>query len=130
MPKPEPLPPLSEAQLEIMNEVWDLGEVTVAEVWKTLSIRRKVARNTVQTMIARLEEKGWLQRVDDGQTLRFKATRPRRSTLKGLARRLVETAFQGSTEGLLMALLEGRQISRDEASRLRAMIDEAERKRT
>ena len=28
--------PLSDAQLEIMNLVWDRGEVTVAEVWKAL----------------------------------------------------------------------------------------------
>ena len=50
--------PLSEAQLEIMNLVWDHGEVTVVDVWKALTLRRKVARNTIQTMIARLEEKG------------------------------------------------------------------------
>ena len=37
--------PLSEAQLEIMNLVWDRGEVTVAEVWKALAARRKLARN-------------------------------------------------------------------------------------
>ena len=37
MPEAEPLPPLSEAQLEIMNVVWDRGEVTVADVWKALA---------------------------------------------------------------------------------------------
>ena len=57
------LPPLSEAQLEIMNGVWDHGEVTVAEVGKVLAGRRSVARNTVQTVLTRLEDKGWL-RVD------------------------------------------------------------------
>ena len=62
-------PPLSEAQLEIMNVVWDRGEATVAEVWKALAARRKVARNTVQTMIARLEERGWLKRRGDGPAL-------------------------------------------------------------
>ena len=30
------MPPLSEAQLEIMNVVWDRGEATVADVWKVL----------------------------------------------------------------------------------------------
>ena len=58
--------PLSEAQLEIMNLVWDQGEVTVADVWKALAKRRKLARNTMQTMIVRLEEKGWLTMPDQG----------------------------------------------------------------
>ena len=40
------LPPLSEAQLEIMNVVWDRGEVTVADVWKALSAQRQVWRGT------------------------------------------------------------------------------------
>ena len=66
MAKTHVLPPLSEAQLEIMNVVWDRGEVTVAQVWKILSTRRKVARNTVQTMLARLEEKGWLRCDSEG----------------------------------------------------------------
>ena len=36
------LPPLSEAQIEIMNVVWNRGEATVADVWKVLGSRRKV----------------------------------------------------------------------------------------
>jgi BlaI family penicillinase repressor len=118
-------PALSEAQLEVMNVVWDGGAVTVADVWKALSERRRVARNTVQTTIARLEEKGWLRRHGDGPTLRYSAARPRSVTQRGLVRRLVDSAFGGSVEGLVMALLEGRRLSRDEAARIRAMIDES-----
>ena len=119
---------LSEAQMEIMNVVWDLGEPTVAEVWKALSAKRNWARNTVQTMIARLEEKGTLRRVEDGPTLRYRAVQGRAATLKKLSRRVVATLFQGSTEGLLAALLAGRRLSNEEAERLRALIDQSERK--
>ena len=37
MPGPVPLPPLSEAQMEIMNVIWERGEATVADVWKSLA---------------------------------------------------------------------------------------------
>ena len=57
---------LSPAQLEIMNIVWDRGEVGVAEIWQELSSRRAVARNTVQTMLSRLHAKGWLRHRQDG----------------------------------------------------------------
>jgi BlaI family penicillinase repressor len=123
--EPEPLPPLSEAQIEIMNVVWDRGEVTVADVWKALSARRKVARNTVLTMISRLEEKGWLLRDDAGHAFRYRAASPREATLGTMIRRLVDTAFGGSAEGLVMALLHGRGVSKEEAARIRAMIERA-----
>ena len=46
--------PLAEGQLEIMEIIWKDGEITVGEVWKHLSARRNVARNTVQTTVQRL----------------------------------------------------------------------------
>jgi predicted transcriptional regulator len=129
MAKAEAVPPLSEAQIEIMNVVWDRGEATVADVWRVLAARRKVARNTVLTMITRLEEKGWLCRDDAGHAFRYRAARPRDATLRSLVRRLVDTAFGGSAEGMVMALLQGRSVSKEEAERIRAMIDRAERRK-
>ena len=124
----EPLPPLSEAQLELMHIIWDRGEVTVAEAWKALAARRKVARNTVLTMLSRLEEKGWLQCDSGGHAHRYRAAVPREATLGTMIRRLVETAFGGSAEGLVLALLHGRGVSEEEARRIRDLIDRAEDK--
>jgi predicted transcriptional regulator len=126
MAEPDPRSPLSPAQLEIMNVIWDRGEATVADVWRTLSTRRQVARNTVLTMLARLEEKGWLERDTEGHAHRYRATAPREATLGSMVERLVETAFGGSAEGLFLALLHGRGISPEETARLRALIDQAE----
>jgi predicted transcriptional regulator len=122
------LPPLAEGQLEIMNFIWEHGEVTVGGVWKALSARRKVARNTVQTMLLRLKEKGWLHSRTDGHAHRYRAAVPREATLRRMAQRLVDMAFGGSTEGLLAALLGRRGVSPEEAERIRALIDQAEKK--
>src|SRR5271166_5737949 len=127
MDAPDGLPPLSEAQLEIMNIVWDRGEATVADVWKALSVHRKVARNTVLTMLTRLEEKGWLGRDAGEHAHRYRARVPRDATLLTMISRLVQTAFGGSAEDLMVALLHGRTVSKEEASRIRAMIDQAEK---
>ncbi len=128
MDAPQGLPPLSEAQLEIMNVVWDRGEATVADVWKALSADRKVARNTVLTMLTRLEEKGWLERDSLEHAHRYRAAVPRGATLGTILSRLVQTAFGGSAEGLLVALLQDRGVSKEEAARIRAMIDQAEKR--
>jgi len=126
MPRPDELPPLSEAQLEIMNLVWDRGEITVADVWKEIATRRPVARNTVQTLMVRLEEKGWLTHREEGTTFIFSAAAERSRTLKDMVARLVDVAFQGSAEGLVMALLDGREVSRAEVERIRALIEKAQ----
>src|ERR1017187_1500129 len=102
---------LTPAQLEIMNLFWEQGELGVAQVWKLLGERRDVARNTVQTMLTRLVEKGWLIVRAEGNAFYFQASRPRESTLRGMVSQLVDTAFGGSPTGLVMALLEDRRIT-------------------
>ena len=119
------LPPLSDAQLEIMRVVWDRGEVAVGEVWEALSQQRPIARNTVQTVITRLAQKGWLKHRKQGRAFLFRAAAPRDATLRGMVRRLVDTVFSGSAEGLVLAMLEGRGLSREEADRIRKLIDNA-----
>src|SRR5258708_6219478 len=120
---------LSQAQMEIMNAVWDRpGGASVAEVWKDLSAKRRVARNTVQTMLVRLEDKGWLAHREESAGFRDLGRRARGARLSRIVGTLVETAFAGSADSLVMALLEGRGVSKEEAERIRALIDEAERR--
>ncbi len=117
-------PPLSEVQLEIMEVVWERGEVTVAAVWKTLAERRNVTRNTIQTLMARLDERGWLRHRADGKTFFYRAAYPREAAQRQLVRNLVQSAFGGAAEGLVMTLLEN-GVSPEEAQRIREMIDRA-----
>ena len=119
------LPALSESQLEIMHAVWDGREVSVTDVWTALAARRAVARNTVLTLMDRLVKKGWLSRRADGPTHLFTAAVPRTATLGQVVHRLVDAAFAGSADALVLALLEGRGVTDEEAKRIRQMIDKA-----
>jgi BlaI family transcriptional regulator, penicillinase repressor len=131
MTKPSEPPPLpSDAQLEVLNIIWDRGEATVGQVWQAFAARRPVARNTVLTLVARLEEKGWLRRRTEGNVLRYSAVVPQATGLRQMARRLVDTAFRGSAEGLIMTLLEGGDLSEGEVARIRAILEKARREKT
>ena len=120
--------PLADGQLEIMEIVWKRGEVTVAEVWKELSKRRKVARNTVQTMLQRLADQGWLHSRTDSHAHRYRAAAARSTTLKNMLQQFMNVVFAGSTEGLLAALLHKRKVTPEEAMKIRGLIDRAEGK--
>lgn len=124
----EGLPPLSDAQLEVMHAVWDGDEVTVTHVWSALAARKSVARNTVLTVMDRLADKGWLARRAEGQTHHYSATVPRSEALGSAVKRLVDSAFAGSAEGLVLALLDGRGVSDDEARRIEQLIAFARKK--
>jgi predicted transcriptional regulator len=126
-PTRKELPALSAAQLEILREIWDRREATVSQVWEALAARRPVARNTVLTLMDRLAKKGWLKRRSAGALHLYSAAVSRQATLGGVVQRLVDTAFAGSADSLVLSLLEGRGITADEAARIRKLIDQAKK---
>ncbi|MHC5056927.1 MAG: BlaI/MecI/CopY family transcriptional regulator [Planctomycetota bacterium] len=117
------LPRLSEAQLELMSIIWRKDKATVTEVWESLPRGRHIARTTVMTVLARLAKKGWLRRRKSGNEYVYSPAVGREKALGGMLSRLIDTAFGGSTEGLIMTLVNARGISEEEAERLRRIID-------
>lgn len=129
MTKPDTTP-LTTAQREIMEVVWDNDEVTVSQVREELARKREVARNTIQTMIVRLEERGWLKHREEGRTFWYSANRPRAASLGAKVVQMIDRLFAGSPEEMVTALMEYRGLSPEEADRIRSMIDAADYKET
>jgi BlaI family penicillinase repressor len=117
---------LTLAQLEIMDLIWEHGELSVAQVRALLDARRPLARNTVQTMLTRLAERGWLLVRAEGKTFFFRASQPRKSAVRGMMSQIIDSVFGGSASRLVMTLLDNRQISATELRRIRERIDRAE----
>lgn len=120
------LPDLTPAQREIMEVVWERGEVTAKEVLRVLLRTRTVARNTVRTLLERMEDKGWLKHRAEGRTFLYTAARPRHDTVGQKIREIVETVCGGSPEALVTALLDYRGLQPDELQRIRQLLDEAQ----
>ncbi|MCA9148656.1 MAG: BlaI/MecI/CopY family transcriptional regulator [Planctomycetales bacterium] len=128
--KPSELPPLSPAQREIMQIVWDRGEISTYEVREIIGRERAVARNTVRTMMERMEQKGWLTHRVIGRT-RFYSARVAQDM--GLANRVLEfvdKTFAGEPDRLMAALIEHRGLSAEEIERIQKLLDESMRQKT
>jgi predicted transcriptional regulator len=119
------LPELTPAQGEIMEVVWELGEVSASQVRQVLSRTRAVARNTVRTLLERMEEKGWITHREDGRTFLYSAAQPRLATIGQKVQEVVETVCGGSAEALVTALLDYRGLSSGELGRIRQMLAHA-----
>jgi BlaI family penicillinase repressor len=116
---------LSPAQSEIMEIIWERGEASASEVRQALAKTRKVARNTVRTLLERMEQKGWLTHREEGRTYLYAAALARRETIGQKVREIVETICGGSAETLITALLDYRGLDRGELQRIRRLLDQA-----
>ena len=117
------LPSLSDAQLEIMQIVWAQEQSTVTQVWQALCAQREVARNTVLTVMDRLVKRGWLSKTADGNAFLYAATVDQKKTMGQVVRKMVDTAFSGAADEMIVALLDGRGVSDEEAARINKLIE-------
>ncbi len=115
---------IGDAELEILKILWDSGAVTVRDVLGQLhEAGRRVAYTTVQTLLTRLEQKGYVRsdKSDFAFVYRAKLTRNRvtQSKLKALVREL----YDGAAGPLVLQLVRNEQLTADEIGELQKLVD-------
>ena len=122
-------PELSPAQQEIMEIVWKRGEVSASQVREELSANKQVAKNTVRTLLERMEEKGWVVHREEGRTFLYSTTQPQEASIAAKVLGVVDKACGGSPEMLVSTLLDNRELSDGELGRIRKLLNKAARKK-
>lgn len=115
---------LTPLELEIMQALWESGPSTVAEVQPRL--RANLAYTTVQTMLNVLLKKGKVNREQEGRAFRYAAAVSRERASGNALKDMVLRMFGGSSEALLMAMVDTRQISAEELARIGKRLAAAE----
>ena len=115
---------LTPLELEIMQVLWEAGPCTVAEVQPKL--KAELAYTTVQTMLNVLLRKNKVKRVQEGRAYRYRPTVSRERATGSALSDLVKRMFGGSSEALLMAMVDTRQISAEELARVAQKLAAAE----
>ncbi len=126
--KKDTLPRLTPAEFEIMNTVWEAGEITATEIQQEINTKqgRDLRRATIQVQLGRLEEKGWLTHRKEGNKFIFLSTTPRNEAAASIAHDIGERIFNGSRIKLFKALFSKSGISPDEIRQMRKLLDEYE----
>src|ERR1700729_2100420 len=117
---------LTPLELEIMQVLWELGPCTVAEVQPKL--KGELAYTTVQTMLNVLLRKNKVKRVQEGRAYRYRPAVSRERASGSALSDLVKRMFGGSSEALLMAMVDTRQISAEELARVAQKLAAAEKR--
>lgn len=119
-------PALSKGEMEVARILWGLKKATVREVHEALPADRKMDFATVQTYLRRLDTKGYVKADLDGRT-RVYAPRVRPATvIRETVGDLVDRLFGGETLPLMRHLIEDGQVSSEELTELRKLIDRLE----
>jgi predicted transcriptional regulator len=116
---------LTPLELEIMQVLWEAGPCTVSEVQPKL--KAELAYTTVQTMLNVLLRKSKVKRVQEGRAFRYRAAVSRERATGSALNDMVKRMFGGSSEALLMAMVDARQISAEELERVGKRLAAAER---
>jgi len=119
-------PNLTEAELRLMDVIWEKGQATVGEVAEALPAELGLAYNTVLTTLRILEEKGYLRhtKAKEGRAFVYEAVVGREEAGRSAVRYLVSRFFRNSPELLVLNLLEDEELSAKEVRRIRALLAE------
>jgi len=119
-----PLP--TDAELDILATLWQLGPSTVREVHENLA--KKSGYTTTLKQMQLMTEKGLLIRSERFRSHVYEAGVPKEDTQRQIAADVLQRAFAGSAASLVMGALSAQPASRQELRGIRRMLDEFEKK--
>lgn len=114
---------LTEAELRLMNVLWQRGSATVHQLLKALPDNPSLAYNSVLTTIRVLEKKGYVRHVKDRRAHIYTPLVGEKEATRFAVRNLVGRFFKNSHELLVLNILEDNSIDAEELRRLSQLLE-------
>ena len=114
---------LTEAELRLMNVLWQKNSATVQQVLDALPAKPALAYNSVLTTIRILENKGYVKHVKDGRAHVYMPLVGRREATRFEIRHLVNRFFKNSHEQLVLNILQDDSIDEADLRKLRDLLE-------
>jgi BlaI family penicillinase repressor len=115
---------VSPAETEILRLVWQLDSATVQNVCDNLPAGRKIAYATVQTLLRRLEKKGYLKHRVRGKAHVFSPAVKKDVVIKRSVGDFLERLFGGDPIPLIQYLSEHGKIKAKDINRLKKLLEQ------
>lgn len=116
---------LTDAELRLMEIVWERGPSTVQDVVNALPADTPLAYSTVLTMLRILEQKAYLTHKKDGRAYVYESVVEKGEAQRGALQHLMKRFFDDSPELLVLNLMENSEFDAADLERLKSMIDSA-----
>lgn len=124
MSKTDNLPKPTEAELGILNVLWDRGPSTVRDVHDALYREEGAGYTTALKLLQIMHGKGLVVRDDSERAHVFRPAISKERTQKRFLLDIVQRVFDGSPSQLVLQALGGRpRATREEVEEIRALLD-------
>ncbi len=114
--------PLSELEHLVMDRVWERGSITAEDVRNALQDRHPMKESTVRTILARLEQKGYVSHRVEGRTNIYSGIEGPQNVAARAVRQLIDRFCGGSVEALLTGMVANDVVDKRELQRLAEKI--------
>ena len=115
---------LTNKELTILRILWDNGPSTVREVNEAMNKDENTGYTTTLKLMQIMIDKGLLRRDDSQFKHVYRPALTEEKTQKQLVDDLLEKAFSGSAEKLVMRALSAKKVTAKELAKIRKMLDE------
>ena len=113
---------MSPAETEILRLTWQLEHATVQQICGLLPPKRNIGYKTVQTLLRRLENKGYLKHKTKGKAFVFFPAVRREDVVKRSVGDFIDRLFGGDPIPLMMHLARHGKIDIKDINRLKKII--------
>jgi predicted transcriptional regulator len=120
------LPRPTEAELSILQVLWERGPLSVREVLAGLQKNKPTGYTTALKLMQIMTSKGLLDRDDSVRPQIYRARHGQAQTQRQMVNHLVERAFGGSVRSLVLQALSSRKPTLEELSELDSLLDRIE----
>lgn len=118
----------TDAEIEILQILWEKGASSVRDINDILNERREVGYTTTLKLMQIMNEKGIVKRDTAARTHIYKAVAKENDTKNNLISDFVNIAFHGSAMNLVMQALGNTSSSQNELDELKTLISKLEKK--
>jgi predicted transcriptional regulator len=125
----EPAPPRpTDAELQILNVLWERGPSTVRDVHAALG--RRTGYTTVLKLLQIMADKGLVLRDESRRSHVYRPRHKQHRLQRQLVKDMLDRVFAGAADQLIVQALEARRISPRELADIRRLLDDYERSRS
>jgi predicted transcriptional regulator len=116
----------TEAELAILRVLCQRGPSTVREVTEALEVERAAGYTTILKQLQIMTRKGLVRRNVSARSHVYQASTPAETTQQQLVGDLLDRAFGGSAQQLVLQALSARRANPEELAEIRRLLDELE----
>lgn len=120
----------TESELEILALLWELKEASVRQIHERLAMTKDTGYTTTLKIMQIMHAKGMVSRDEQNRSHIYRPITNQKETQNSLLKNLMNTAFGGSAQHLVMRALGQENPSKEDLDEIRAFLDQLEHKKS